>query len=336
MPYANFSNAVPFCGNITKGWTVIDNSSLPDTWYLCKRALNGTYAWFPYCPCSSALLNGTIYFYQTSILMGMNATLYGDVSTQWINLGVTYLATLAVQDLIVNGTLDFCPSNTSQPMRVNLLISCNNDAVHIGAGLIIDNGGIVVSNGGVVADGDVITPGIVFGGTGVQGGSYTDATSTGPAPFPFGVWLTGGTSTNFATLVMASASSTTFNAGSFLDIASGATVRRQPVAVTTTGLTVTCNGKLCLITLVTGVCDSSWSTGGVCTLTVNNAAITIATTAARVDFTQVSNGVIPGTQPPPVLGLVNLLSGSVQVILYCYGLTGCTAATQVLLLEIMN
>ena len=140
VPVVNFSVAVPFCGIKTHGWEVIDNSSLPDIFYICERAFNGSYAWMPYCPCSAALINGTVYYFKTSIIMGQNATLLGDNTTQWINEGFTFVQNLYVSQ---NGTFalprarqqgmpyifdgqTYLYSEADSPYQ-NLLFTCVND-----------------------------------------------------------------------------------------------------------------------------------------------------------------------------------------------------------------
>lgn len=325
IPYVNFTNAVPSCDITTKGSEVMDNSSLPDTKYVCQRLLNGTYAWTPYCPCSAAFNNGTVYYYSTSQLMANFSTLYLDSTSQLIIQGNTYLANAAIQNLIVNGT--FTAAN---------LAMCNNGELRsrylrgCSAAPIADTGLSICNASHAIPFNFDSATNCLGGPPDFPNGITAESTSTISNLVSSTTAALNGVTTNNGNMIMASASSTTFNAGSFLDIASGVTMRRQPVAVTATTLAVTCNGKLCRITLASGLCDASWGSGPVCILTVSNSAITIATTAGRVDMMQLGSSLLP-----PVLSLNNLLSGSVDIILYCYGLA-CTATTQVVLLEIMN
>jgi len=144
LPATNFSMAPVYCGNSTHRAIVVDNSTLPELMYICMRTLNGTYAWVPHCPCSAAEGNTTIWYYGTSVLYQQGATLYVSNTSQVIVAGNTFLAnttvsgTLSATDVLINGTLEYCPANTSSRMRVSSIEPCSGtDTVTLHAGTLV-------------------------------------------------------------------------------------------------------------------------------------------------------------------------------------------------------
>lgn len=134
IPYVNFTEDIVYCGVETRGLTVIDESSLPHTLYICEATINGTYAWVPYCGCSSYSSNYGETFQNTSHVYTQGSTLFISNSSQlWVE-GNTYLAgETYIRNLTITQELSVCNSTA----KMNSIESCAGGAVDFPAGITI-------------------------------------------------------------------------------------------------------------------------------------------------------------------------------------------------------
>lgn len=134
IPYVNFTEDIVYCGVETRGLTVIDESSLPHTLYICEATLNGTYAWVPYCGCSGYASNYGETFQNTSHVYTQGSTLFISNSSQlWVE-GNTYLAgETYARNLTITQELSVCNSTA----KMNSIESCAGGAVDFPAGITI-------------------------------------------------------------------------------------------------------------------------------------------------------------------------------------------------------
>lgn len=129
IPPTNFTDTVVFCGASTHGLAILENGTLPETLYICQRVFNGTYAWMPYCTCSSAQSNVSIMYFTTTLYLNSSTTLYLDSSSQLINYGNTFLQTVTIG----SGGLQSCSGGT---IESNKFSACGGGAPTFINGLI--------------------------------------------------------------------------------------------------------------------------------------------------------------------------------------------------------
>lgn len=135
IPYVNFTEDIVYCGVETRGLTVIDESSLPHTLYICEATINGTYAWVPYCGCSSYSSNYGETFQNTSHVYTQGSTLFISNSSQlWVE-GNTYLAgETYIRNLTITQELSVCNSTA----KMNSIESCSGGPVDFPNGITIN------------------------------------------------------------------------------------------------------------------------------------------------------------------------------------------------------
>lgn len=160
IPYVNFTEDIVYCGVETRGLTVIDESSLPHTLYICEATINGTYAWVPYCGCSGYSSNYGETFQNTSHVYTQGSTLFISNSSQlWVE-GNTYLAgETYIRNLTITQELSVCNSTA----KINSIESCSGGPVDFPKGLTVNgttinpNGTIDVCSSGQTARFDTIS-----------------------------------------------------------------------------------------------------------------------------------------------------------------------------------
>lgn len=109
IPYVNFTEDIVYCGVETRGLTVIDESSLPHTLYICEATLNGTYAWVPYCSCSSYNANYGQVYQNTTTVYTDGSTLFLSNSSQFWNEGDAYLGgDTVIRNLTITESFQAC------------------------------------------------------------------------------------------------------------------------------------------------------------------------------------------------------------------------------------
>lgn len=140
LPVVNFTNAIIYCGQSTKGLEVYDNSTLPWTKYACIRTANGTYAWVPYCACSTASSNSTLFYYATTVSFLDGSTLYISNSSQLLVYGATYLGgdTYVAGNLSTwtGSSLDTCNATS---VRIAEIQGCGGMAVALPDGMTVSS-----------------------------------------------------------------------------------------------------------------------------------------------------------------------------------------------------
>lgn len=168
----NFNVSVPYCGNASHGWVVLDISVLPNLEYICQQVANGSFAWTPYCPCdNSAFTDGPFYNYNVTTVYAEGSTVFVSNTSQLIVTGYGYFNDLEakyfaalyaeLQNVTVNGSLSYCPASGQPPMQVNSIESCSNGPVDFPEGIsiggvpltpsntssIFNNGSVLLTNG---------------------------------------------------------------------------------------------------------------------------------------------------------------------------------------------
>lgn len=134
IPLANFSVSVPYCGNSSWGWIVLDVSVLPNLEYKCQQAENGSFVWMPYCPCEdSALENGPFYNYNVTSVWADGSTLFVSNTSQLIVTGYAYLNDVEVKYLSAD-FLEACNATA----KINSIESCTGGPVDFTHGILIE------------------------------------------------------------------------------------------------------------------------------------------------------------------------------------------------------
>ena len=195
IPYVNFTEDIVYCGVETRGLTVIDESSLPHTLYICEATLNGTYAWVPYCGCSGYSSNYGQTFQNTSHVYTQGSTLFISNSSQlWVE-GNTYLGGDSyARNLTITQQLSVCNSTA----KMNSIESCTGGPVDFLKGLTVNgttinpNGTVDVCSSGQTARFNQISScsgGAPLFSNGIQ---FTQTPPPSPASPPLCEWTCGG------------------------------------------------------------------------------------------------------------------------------------------------
>lgn len=331
IPPTNFTDTVVFCGASTHGLAILENGTLPETLYICQRVFNGTYAWMPYCTCSSTQSNTTIIYYTTTVYLNSSTTLYVDPTSQIVSYGNTFLETLVVgsggadvcQDRLRAYNITGCGTNSSSD-RLTL------DSAVIGLHGIVEvceasrfGGSYFISANSIYPCTDVLEL-APFGTTTMNNANVSDTLNILDTQN-----ILGG-----AHLRINSAAAVDALAGSVIDIDGACDFRRQTsgsFAVTT--MTPSVNGRMVELDIQA----SLFTTTEVAVMSITNPAITVATTNVRAWIIQYPV-VSPATWVPPLLLVSQVYPSGVDLAFYydqARGATGPNFAMKVML-EVLN
>lgn len=319
LPKVNFSESVPCCDNRTVGWTLLETGSLPQYQFICKRIGDSTYAWVPNAEAGGTSFNTSTYNTQAAWIFNNYSSVAGDNTSQFIWYGPAYYG----GQVFMAGTLEMC--NASSTLKAGRLETCTP-----GGNIPID--GNVVQNGNLTNLGVIThllevcstTPApekIQLDGAGGCGGGVLPITTdmsvctSGKVLKMSKFYHCDGTSPVEATsgLTFPGASATTLQAGALLSVAAAGLIKRTSVTATASSTSVTANGQLVEIAVNAGVCVFSAVTPNVCTITITNSAITLATSIARIGITNIA---LVGPTEIPVCAVTNILAPSLDAIFF--------------------
>jgi hypothetical protein len=136
LPNANFSVHVPCCHEGTHRWTVLETGSIPNYQYICKRIGEDSYAWVANAEATGASFNVSTYNLETTQIFTNNSSILGDSTSQFVWHGPVYLGDVLLQDVIINGTLEFCPA-TPTPFKTDSIEACDGGPPTFNNGFIV-------------------------------------------------------------------------------------------------------------------------------------------------------------------------------------------------------
>jgi hypothetical protein len=176
LPGTNFTQAPVYCGPSTHKLAVVDQSTLPEIFYICMITANGTYAWVPHPATSAAASNTTVWYYTTTLLLQDQTTLFVSNTSQAIFEGSTYQANAYIRNLYVNGSASFCEAE----LRSNTLSSCS--------------GTLTLNGTQVIVTADSLTAPVLSAPQGRFGEIISDDMIGSPVRFPNGIDVEGDSS----------------------------------------------------------------------------------------------------------------------------------------------